>query len=72
MADLVKAKSKPSTKETGEKQIIGSTAFVEISDRYKKIPAKVDTGADSSSREPDILFVWAKKPVLRWPRLQIR
>lgn len=49
MADLVKAKSKPSTKETGEKQIIGSTAFVEISDRYKKIPAKVDTGADSSS-----------------------
>ena len=35
-----------------EKAIIGSTEFVNFGERAQKIPAKIDTGADSSA-------VWA-------------
>jgi hypothetical protein len=38
----------PLSKNRLEKEIIGSTEYVDIGD-YKRIPAKIDTGADSSS-----------------------
>ena len=35
-----------------EKSVIGSTEFVDFGERAQKVPAKIDTGADSSA-------VWA-------------
>lgn len=38
--------------QTSYKQIIGRTAYIDFGNRAKKVPAKIDTGADGSS-------VWA-------------